>query len=85
MRRFLQVRQPVLVLFLILGFDADAAFPLGGASSGPPEDGAAGWTFAIASKNEEAGQKRDYPERVLSKVKRGYKRRWMAYLGIALI
>jgi hypothetical protein len=26
MRRFLQVRQPVLVLFLILGFGAEAEF-----------------------------------------------------------
>lgn len=41
MRRFLQVRQPVFVLFLILGFGADPEFPAGGTSSAPPEDEAA--------------------------------------------
>jgi hypothetical protein len=53
MRRFLHVRHPVFVLFLILEFDADPEMPVGETSPGPP-DGDADWTFSIFSMVEEA-------------------------------
>ena len=51
MRRFLQVRHPVFVLFLILGFGAAAVVP--GTSSAPPDDGPAAWTFDMLREDED--------------------------------
>jgi hypothetical protein len=48
MRRLRQVRHPVFVLFLILGFDADPEMPVGETSPAP--DGEADWTFSMSSK-----------------------------------
>ena len=51
MRRLRQVRQPVLVLFLILELFADPESAVGELSPGPADE--AGWTSAMSSVERE--------------------------------
>jgi len=53
MRRFRQVRHPVLVLFLILELVADPERPVGDTSPGPPEIGAGAILSMDSSKEIE--------------------------------